>query len=63
MDKDRVKGGIVAAIVAFVAVVAVVLVAFFASGDEADRAAVPSISTPSCKATATSDSRSIWTTS
>ncbi|KFI87520.1 membrane protein [Bifidobacterium ruminantium] len=36
MDKDRVKGGIVAAIVAFVAVVAVVLVAFFASGDEAD---------------------------
>ena len=36
MDKNRVKGGIVAAIVAFVAVVAVVLVAFFASGDEAD---------------------------
>lgn len=63
MDAKRVRGGLLAAGAAFVAVLVVALLLFFVSGDEADLSYVPSILTRSCKATATSVSRNIWTTS
>lgn len=63
MNSKRVRNGLVAAAIAFVAVVAAALLLFFVSGDEADLSYRSVDFERSCKATATSSSRNIWTTS